>query len=401
MKGASKITVAAGGLPVLIAWAAGIAGLPEAQHPVTDVLAEVMAVLLVILAWRFRRGRLAVAAIVVALANFLVRGPLADAPADPGLAVLALFLPLNIAILALLRERPLFRPLIPALIVAATLQAWLVVALGGGPDGGRGATIVSSIGRFVAAPHLAGLVFLIAGVFVALCFAARRGAFEGSLLWVLVAAAIALLGERGPHAATLAFSAAQLVLLLGLVEDSYRLAYHDELTGLPGRRALEEALRTLDGDYSIAMVDVDQFKRFNDRHGHAAGDQALKMIAGELQQVGGSGRAFRYGGEEFAVLFPSSSPAAAREPLETVRTSIASRKFALRAPDRPRKKPDSPTRQTGGRRLIRVTVSIGIAGPNPRRSGSDAVLRAADRALYRAKSAGRNRVVAAGDKGNK
>jgi diguanylate cyclase (GGDEF)-like protein len=157
-------------------------------------------------------------------------------------------------------------------------------------------------------------------------------------------------------------------------------------------------MRFLDGEYSIAMVDVDQFKRFNDRHGHAAGDQALKMIAAELQQVGGGGRSFRYGGEEFAVLFPSTSASDAREPLDEVRLAIADRKFALRAPDRPRKKPDAPAKRATQPRLIRVTVSIGVAGPNSRRIDADAVLRAADRALYRAKSAGRNRVVVAGER---
>ncbi len=131
-------------------------------------------------------------------------------------------------------------------------------------------------------------------------------------------------------------------MLLGVVEDSYRLAYHDGLTELPGRRALEEALQTLEGDYSIAMVDVDHFKRFNDRHGHKAGDEALRMVATELRKVRGGGRAYRYGGEEFAILFPGATPTTAREHLEVVRSAVASRKFALRAKDRPRKKPNSP-----------------------------------------------------------
>ncbi len=398
MTGVRKITAAAGAIPVLVAWAVGMTGLIEAQHAVTDVLAEVMAVLLLILALRFRRGRLAAATLIVALTNFLVRGPLSTPPGNSGLDVLALALPLNVAILALLPERPLFRPLILAFIASFGLQASFAAVLRSAVENGSGPALWQSIAEFFSAPQLAGLVFLIAGVFVALCVAARRSAFEGSLLWVLASAAIALLGDRGTHAAALSLVAAQVVLLLGLVEDSYRLAYHDELTGLPGRRALEEALRSLDGEYAIAMVDVDHFKRFNDRHGHAAGDQALKMIATELQQVGGGGRAFRYGGEEFAVLFPSLSPAAAREPLEEVRVAIAERRFALRAPDRPRRKPEKPAKQASHSRLIKVTVSIGVAGSDSRRVDADAVLRAADRALYRAKSAGRNKVVVTGEK---
>ncbi len=393
MRGAGKITVVAGGLPVLAAWIAGISGLPPAQHPVTNVLAEVLAVLLVVLAWRFRRGRLAVAAVALALANFLVRGTLAGTTEGPGLAALAFILPLNIAALSLLPERPVNRPAILTFIGIVGLESWLVAAISTVRPSVVEGGLLGQIGSLLTSPDLARLVFLIGGTFAALAFAARRGTFEGSLLWVIAAAAIALLAWRGPHAATLELAAAQLVLLFGLVEDSYRLAYHDELTGLPGRRALEEALRALDGEYAIAMVDVDHFKKFNDRHGHAAGDQALRMVAAELQKIGGGGRAYRYGGEEFAILFPTGTPAAASPRLEELRAAIESRRFALRAPDRPQKKPDTPRKKSVPPRLISVSVSIGLAGPGARSADSGAVLRAADRALYRAKNSGRNRVV--------
>lgn len=390
MRGAGKITVASGAVPVLAAWLVASWGLPEAYRPVTDVLAEVLGLLLIVLAWRFRRGRLAVAALLLGLANLLIRGPLAAFPDGAGRPLLAILVPATLALLALLPERPITRPQSLVLMGAVLVEAWLAVVLGSGPSG--------PATHLLAAPDLGRMVFLVSIAFVALGFAARRGAFEGSLLWVLAAAAIALLGGSGPHAAALALTAAQLVLLLGLVEDSYRLAYHDELTGLPGRRALEEALRALDGDFAVAMVDVDRFKRFNDRHGHAAGDQALRMVAGELQRVKGGGRAYRYGGEEFAVLFPAAALPAAREALEDVRASIAARRFALRAPDRPRKKPDPPRAPKRPTHQITVSVSIGLAASTGERRDPEAVLRAADRALYRAKSDGRNRLVAFGDR---
>jgi len=393
MKGAGTITLAAGGLPVLAAWLIGLYDLSAAHRPITDVLAEVLAVLLLVLGWRFRRGRLVVAAVALALTNFLVRGPLADAPSEAGLAALAVLLPVTLAVLSLLPERPINRPLILTLLVAVVVQSWLIATLGGAQPAIRGGGPIANISELLTSPDLGRLVFLIAGAFIALAYAARHGTFEGSLLWVTAASALALLAGKGPHAATIALTAAQLVLLIGLVEDSYRLAYHDELTGLPGRRALEEALRTLNGDYAIAMVDVDHFKKFNDRHGHAAGDQALRMVAAELQNVGGAGRAYRYGGEEFAILFPGTTPTGASEALESVRTAVADRRFAIRSSDRPRKKPDPPRKPSRPPRLISVSVSIGFAGPSARTSDSSAVLRAADRALYRAKSKGRNRVV--------
>jgi len=393
VKGAGTITLAAGGLPVLAAWLVAFSGLAETHRPITDVLAEVLAVLLLVLGWRFRRGRLVVTAVALALANFLVRVPLADSSSQVGLAALAILLPITLAVLSLLPERPISRPLILALLGIVVIQAGFVVALDDGQSSIHNRALTAGIGDLLTSPDLARLVFLIAGAFIALAYAARHGTFEGSLLWVTAASALAVLAWEGPHAATLAFAAAQLVLLIGLVEDSYRLAYHDELTGLPGRRAFEEALRALDGDYTIAMVDVDHFKRFNDRHGHAAGDQALRMVAAELQGVGGGGRAYRYGGEEFAILFPGTAASEASKPLEDIRAAIAARRFALRSSDRPKKKPDPPRRPSRPPRLISVSVSIGFAGPTSRTSDSSAVLRAADRALYRAKTKGRNRVV--------
>lgn len=393
MKGAGTITLAIGGLPVLVAWLVGLSGLPVAHRPITDVLAEVLAVLLLILGWRFRRGRLIVAAVTLALANFLVRGPLAEVPSEAGLATLAILLPVTLAVLSLLPERPINHPLILALLGAVVVQSWLTAAISRAHPSIRDGGVITSISEFLTSPDLGRLVFLIAGAFIALAYAARHSTFEGSLLWVTAASALALLAWKGPHAASLAFAAAQLVLLLGLVEDSYRLAYHDELTGLPGRRALEEALRTLDGSYTIAMADVDHFKRFNDRHGHAAGDQALRMIAAELQKVGGGGRAYRYGGEEFTMVFPGITPSAASEHLKSVCTAIADRRFAIRSSSRPRKKPDPPRKSSRPPRLISVSVSIGFAGPSARNGDANAVLRAADRALYRAKNKGRNRVV--------
>jgi diguanylate cyclase (GGDEF)-like protein len=393
MRGAGTITLVVGGLPVLAAWLVGLSGVAVAHRPITDVLAEVLAALLLVLGWRFRRGRLVVAAVALAFANFLVRGPLSDAPSESGLAALAILLPVTLAVLSLLPERPINRPLILILFGVVILQSWLVAKIAGGqPSTGDGGWI-ADISVLLTSPDLARLVFLIAGAFIALAYAARHNTFEGSLLWVTASSALALLAWMGPHTATLALTAAQLVLLIGLVEDSYRLAYHDELTGLPGRRALEEALRSLNGNYVIAMVDVDHFKKFNDRHGHAAGDQALRMVATELQNVGGGGRAYRYGGEEFTILFPAATPAEASDSLETIRRAIADRRFAIRSPDRPRKKPETPPKSTRPPQLISVSVSIGFAGPSARTSDSDAVLRAADRALYRAKNKGRNQVV--------
>jgi diguanylate cyclase (GGDEF)-like protein len=152
-------------------------------------------------------------------------------------------------------------------------------------------------------------------------------------------------------------------------------------------------MERLDRDYVIAMVDIDRFKGFNDRFGHDAGDQALRMVADELAHCGDGGRAFRYGGEEFALLFTGRTPEQAGPALERLRAAIEARVFTIRSAERPRKKPKDGPPSPGGTERVTLTVSIGAAGPTAGRPRPDDVLHAADAALYRAKRRGRNRVI--------
>lgn len=196
------------------------------------------------------------------------------------------------------------------------------------------------------------------------------------------------------------------------------MAFRDELTDLPGRRMLEEQLLGLGPVFTVAMVDVDHFKKFNDTHGHDVGDQVLRMVGARLAEVGGGGRAYRYGGEEFSVLFPDKTIGEALPELEALRSAIENHVLVPRAEERrqskredgdrrastrrpgsngiPKASPRS-TRHAGNKggieaRSLSVTVSIGVAQRNRRLHTPATVLRAADEALYRAKHAGRNRI---------
>ena len=104
--------------------------------------------------------------------------------------------------------------------------------------------------------------------------------------------------------ATSYMATAGLILVGSIIENSYLLAYHDELTTLPARRAFNEALLRLEDSYAVAVVDIDHFKKFNDTYGHETGDQVLRLVAAKLATVTGGGRAYRVGGEEFSILFP-------------------------------------------------------------------------------------------------
>jgi diguanylate cyclase (GGDEF)-like protein len=115
------------------------------------------------------------------------------------------------------------------------------------------------------------------------------------------------------------------------------------------------------------------------------------MVGARLGEVGGGGRAFRYGGEEFAIIFDGASIDEALPHLETLRKRIETTGFALRGPDRPRHRPEAP-RSLRPVRRVSVSVSIGAAAADGGEDRADEVLEAADAALYRAKEGGRNRV---------
>ena len=192
-------------------------------------------------------------------------------------------------------------------------------------------------------------------------------------------------------------TAAGAILLVAVLQESHRLAFRDELTGLPSRRALDERMRALGARYTVAMGDVDHFKKFNDTHGHDVGDQVLRLVAARLAEVGGGGRAFRYGGEEFTVIFPDTKLKDALPHLDAVRQTVQDYRMAVRGDDRPKSERKGSKRRGDGEPeaddALSVTISIGVA---ERKSGEDvkpaAVIKAADAALYRAKQAGRNRV---------
>jgi diguanylate cyclase (GGDEF)-like protein len=150
----------------------------------------------------------------------------------------------------------------------------------------------------------------------------------------------------------------------------------DALTGARNRRALAEDLRRAHGSivryggpYAVAMCDVDRFKDYNDRHGHLAGDEVLKSVVrtinGELRR---GDAVYRYGGEEIVVLLPQQGVVAASAAMERVRRQVA--------------------------RMTPVTISIGLSQLLAKDADEEECIRRADGALYRAKSAGRNRVVA-------
>ena len=220
-------------------------------------------------------------------------------------------------------------------------------------------------------------------------------ALDAGLAGSLAAFFIAAEWARSPGAFAAFMTAAGVVLLAAMLQESYRLAFDDELTGLPGRRSLEERLPALGEVCAIAMVDIDHFKKFNDAYGHDIGDQVLKLVATHLAAVEGGGKAYRYGGEEFCMIFEDCTAAEALPHLENVRAAIEAYRMAVRSEARPKDAlaGSSLRGDAQPQKVVSVTVSIGVAQRNSPADKPRAIVKAADEALYRAKKSGRNRVL--------
>jgi diguanylate cyclase (GGDEF)-like protein len=372
---------------LLLAVAAAVAGVPawrESVRPFLPAVPHVTTAAGVLLGLRLGNLRVVVALVVLALAGRILSAP-ASLPWGTMAAVAAL-IPLNLGLLAWTPERGRRWPRLGAWLGAIVLQAlavWVVPALPSGWSERLTTAPGAAAGAVLAA---CGLGFLLAAV----RFAARPRPTEAGLVWALAVGLVAVAHAGDAVVRTLALGTGALALLVALVETSHALAYRDELTGLPGRRALEQLLASLGPRYAVAMVDIDHFKKFNDTWGHQAGDQLLRKVAATLMGVTGGGRAFRYGGEEFAVVFPGLTAEAAVPHLERLREAVAETGFVVRGPGRPRRKPRTPP--AGGRpQRVHVTVSVGVADSTAGRSPTE-VVKAADTALYRAKRAGRDRL---------
>ncbi len=197
-----------------------------------------------------------------------------------------------------------------------------------------------------------------------------------------------------PFISSTMFSLAGLLLLTSLISASHELAFNDGLTGIPGRHALEMDMKQLGRKYSIAMLDVDHFKAFNDTYGHDTGDDVLKLVASRLAMVGGKARVYRYGGEEFTAVFRGKYLDDVLEHLELVREDIAQYEMALRnVSTRPKDKKAGASKRgkASGTETVNITISIGVADSSSDRKPHN-VIKLADKALYKAKQTGRNKV---------
>ncbi len=412
----------------------------------------------ILLAWRFQSSRILFALCTVFLAQraleFFASGrPTSSGPGRIALEAVAFLLPLNFIAFSVFRERGLVFPaILPRMALLFFESVFVAIICRPGEVVGPALLHSRFLGRmaWTPLPALALLAYVAALAVLFVRLVLYRKPTESGLLWALLATFLAFqVGAVGP-AATAYMATAGLILISSIIENSYFLAYHDELTSLPARRAFNDSLLRLEEPYTVAVVDIDHFKKFNDTYGHDTGDQVLRLVAGKLAGVTGGGRAYRVGGEEFSILFPGKSAKDVMPHLDLLRTVIevatfrvrggeerrgtaraqnarssdsragdsrnqvsqsqdsshqdaqaqefrnherrsAERRVRSRRPPSPRKK-SRPIAAEAGNQPISVTVSIGAAEPNGRHRSVEQVIQAADQALYRAKQSGRNRV---------
>ncbi|MDF2840835.1 MAG: diguanylate cyclase protein [Clostridia bacterium] len=301
--------------------------------------------------------------------------------------ILAFLIPFNILLFSFIRERGIFTiwGKLKFLIIAVqfAFSVWLMQSIHADFRALMNHKIINfDFVDIIPISQMSVLLFLLVFIALSIKIYSKPTLMESSFIGVLIMVFIALLLKDNLLGLRIFYAMSGFLLILGVVETSYFMAYRDELTGIPARRALKESMLKLGGKYVIAMIDIDFFKKFNDTYGHDAGDEVLQMVASNLAQVGGGGKAFRFGGEEFTILFPNKTREAALPLLEELRKSVAKQKLPYKKKSKGKGK--VVTKQ------LSVTISIGVAEKNESLKTSEEVLKAADKALYKAKKNGRN-----------
>ncbi|MEZ8393597.1 GGDEF domain-containing protein [Vibrio cyclitrophicus] len=192
------------------------------------------------------------------------------------------------------------------------------------------------------------------------------------------------------------FSLSGTLIIIYVMSASHDMAFNDQLTNIPGRHALEVDMKHLGRKYSMAMVDIDHFKTFNDTYGHDIGDDVLKLVARLITETGGGARAYRYGGEEFTIIFKGKYADQVKADLQALISDIQNYDMIIRntheRPDdhevgmKKRGQSSNPTE------VVNVTVSIGVSDSTTTKHPEE-VLKLADNALYKAKETGRNKLI--------
>jgi diguanylate cyclase (GGDEF)-like protein len=382
-----------------------ISRLSGEQLTLARYLPYLLSGVVIVMAYQFNRSRFLLLAAFSAGSFWVIRTHLQVSLTEPAVArvyaALALVWPLSMLLLLVVPERGIFNRWGFVYLVAMGVLALAAPRL---LDLFANFLVTDPEWLQIWPTEYLVLPLLMTAMFIAVLLVGillllwRNDEAEVAILTTLGAGFVTLGGLHLPNVSLALLTVAGMLQVATILSSSHAMAYRDELTGLRGRRALNEKLNGLGPRYCLAMLDVDHFKKFNDTYGHDVGDQVLKLVASRISRVRAGGTAFRYGGEEFCIVFPRKSAQQCVDALEDVREAVADYRMALRDKgQRPREEREGQRRRgTMATRIksgtVSVTVSLGLAERSEENPTTEAVIKAADRQLYRAKQDGRNRL---------
>lgn len=386
------------GAGVLLPMAAKLSA--EYQHIIT-LAPYLLAIIVALLGYGFSRSRIFFAAFNLTAAYWLIQTGLQTslnkADAFVLYSLISIMLPIHMALISIYKERGLFTT-IGIVRIAVIALSYLILYLMW--QYGNLALYLQNLPMSMLEMVLhdyylsqaAAWVFAICLLPVILSFAFRKTYTDAALLAAVISALIMLSWFNRPLISALFVSASLIALGISVLQNSYQMAFIDELTGIPARRALQNKFSTLGKKYSLAMCDIDHFKQFNDTYGHDVGDQVLRMVAAKLARVSGGGKAYRYGGEEFTLVFPGKDEKEALPYIEELRETIANYPMHIRNQDRPddNDQGEKMRKKDTGTEVVSVTISIGVCEKTPDILDPQLVIKKADEALYTSKKNGRN-----------
>ncbi|MEI8592723.1 GGDEF domain-containing protein [Photobacterium sp. Hal280] len=374
------------------------------QHvDVLLLLPYILLSLVMMLCQPFNQSKTGISAMLMLLAYYLIQqnlqAPLSQSQTGLTYILLAVLLPLNLFQLHFIPERRLFSRFGLIYLSVLGLQlcwGWLLIKhVNPERYNATWQMYFYTLGEYSPLPLL-----LITMIVALVCASAsiilkRNQGYDQATFICLLFTGLTLFQFQQPYISSIAFTAASSLLLLNLISCSHELAFIDPLTGIPGRRAMETELKHLGRTYTLAMLDVDHFKKFNDKFGHKTGDDVLRLVAQLLLNINIKADVYRFGGEEFTILIKGKTKNQCLDALEELREAIASYPMHIRDFEKRPSDDEDGKRKRGKSKqseVVQITVSIGVAD-SLEDSRTANVLKVADKALYKAKQNGRNQVV--------
>lgn len=310
---------------------------------------------------------------------------------------ISFLLPLNLCVFAFMKRRGDMTWQSIGLLGAILLQGGAVTFIYQFRSLGFGAfledsSITGGLLERIPLSQLALFAFGLAFAYYLFLYIRTRGVIERAFCWALISIFYALALDRIGPESSIYFSTAGLIFVVSVIENIYGEGFQDELTDLPTGKSMRGILSRLNTGYTVAMIEVDNFKRLRDNHGRRVSKQVLRSIGEKLKSVTGGGEPFHYEGKVFAVIFPGMFLQNTLPHMEELRQLIKKPGPIPHDEKSPRKKPKKLKKVEILANKVSVTVSIGVAERSDADMSPLQAIQQAEKALAVAKNEGRDQM---------